>query len=261
MHLLFFRNQLQKENDMNVANDSDLPVWLYWEGDLPEWIAECRKTIFAHAANVRLLSSAGFDEIRQFDRDIQIDHLYVAHRADFIRAYLLAKFGGLWIDSDCIVLKSLKPIMELLNEYEFIGYRERSGEVTNNFMGASRESSIAAAYYDQVCRILRAGEQIEWLTLGSKALTATLHKSNRPWYELKVEEIQPICWSDPGAFVVKRDELGHELALNPRSYCYMLSANMLRGYLSDNQNCAIQAPDTFFSYLLKLSKEQEQCRI
>lgn len=246
---------------MNVARDLDLSVWLYWEGDLPEWIAECRKTIFAHAPNVRLLSYEGFDELRKSDRDINIDSLYVAHRADFIRSYLLAKFGGLWIDSDCIVLKPLKPIIQLLNDYEFVGYRERSGEVTNNFMGASKDSSIAAAYYEKVCRILRADQKIEWLTLGSKALTTTLQNGNRAWYELLVEEIQPICWSNPGAFFVKRDELGHELALNPQSYCYMLSANMLRGYMSDNENFAIQAPDTFFSYLLKLSKEQEQCRI
>jgi mannosyltransferase OCH1-like enzyme len=246
---------------MNVAADFNLPVWLYWEGDLPEWIAECRKTIFAHAPQVHLLSYQDFNDLREFDRDINIENLYVAHRADFIRAYLLAKFGGLWIDSDCVVLKPLKPIMELLNEYEFLGYRERSGEVTNNFMGASKESKIAAAYYNEVCRILRAGEKIEWLTLGSKALTAVLENSHRPWYELQVDEIQPICWSNPGAFFKERDDLGHELAVNPKSYCYMLSANMLRGYMSDHQNPALQSPDTFFSYLLKLSKEQEQCKI
>ena len=244
-----------KENTLN------LPVWLYWEGHLPAWIAECQKTIFAHAPNVRILDAHGFDELREFDRDININELYVAHRADFIRAYLLSKFGGLWVDSDCVVLKSLQPILDLLQNYEFVGYRERSGEVTNNFMGAGKNSIIAQAYYQEVCRILRAGEQIEWLTLGSKALTATLQNSNRSWYELGVEEIQPVCWSNPGAFFIKRDELGHELVLNPLSYCYMLSANMIRGYVSENQNTGIQDEETFFRYLLKISKEQEQCRI
>lgn len=246
---------------MAKENTVDLPVWLYWEGDLPDWIAECRKTIFAHASNVRLLSDLDFDELREGDRDIDISHLYVAHRADYIRAYLLARFGGLWVDSDCIVLKPLQPILDLLNTYAFIGYRERSGEVTNNFMAAAKDSPIAVAYYQKVCRILRSGEKIEWLTLGSKALTTTLQHSSNPWYELQVDEIQPICWSDPGAFFVKRDELGHELQLNPSSICYMLSANMIRGYVSDHENTDLADKDTFFSYLLKTSKEQEQCKI
>jgi len=250
-------------NNSNMAKEDNisLPVWLYWEGDLPDWIAECQKTVFSHASNVHLLSDADFDELRKDDRDIDINHLYVAHRADYIRAYLLARFGGLWIDSDCIVLKSLQPILDLLKTHSFIGYRERSGEVTNNFMGAAKDSPIAAAYYNQVCSILRAGEKIEWLTLGSKALTATLQNTSIPWYELQVDEIQPICWSDPGAFFVKREELAHELQLNPRSICYMLSANMIRGYVSEHEHTSLADADTFFSYLLNKSKEQEPCRI
>lgn len=242
---------------MAIQNISNLSVWLYWEGDLPGWINECQKTVFAHAANVQLLTPDTFNELRDVDLDINIDDLYVAHRADFIRAFLLAKFGGLWIDSDCLVLKSLQPILDLLANYDFIGYRERSGEVTNNFMGASQNSILAAKYYQQVCRILRSGETIEWLTLGSKALTETLTGTNIRWHELGVDEIQPVCWSNPEAFFQKRNEVAHQLALNPRSYCYMLSANMIRGYVSENEYPDIQDNDTFFSYLLRVSESEQ----
>ncbi|MDB5121306.1 MAG: hypothetical protein JWN56_2524 [Sphingobacteriales bacterium] len=243
---------------MAIKTNSNLPVWLYWEGDLPGWINECQKTVFAHASNVQLLTPETFNELRDTDLDIDIKDLYVAHRADFIRAYLLAKFGGLWIDSDCLVLKSLQSITNLLTTCDFIGYRERSGEVTNNFMGAAKNSILATKYYNQVCNILRSGEKIEWLTLGSKALTATLTENTVPWYELRVEEIQPVCWSNPAAFFQKRDEIGHHLVFNPLSYCYMLSANMIRGYISDNQFPDILNESTFFSYLLKVSETNEQ---
>jgi len=241
---------------MAIQATIDLPVWLYWEGELPGWISECQKTVFAHSSNVQLLTPEDFDELRDIDLDIDINSLYVAHRADFIRAYLLAKFGGLWIDSDCLVLKSLEPILGLLTKYDFIGYRERSGEVTNNFMGASKNNIIATKYYQRVCNILRSGEKIEWLTLGSKALTATLTENNTPWQELHVEEIQPVCWSNPAAFFQKRNEVEHQLVLNPLSYCYMLSANMIRGYVSENGYPDIQDEDTFFSYLLQVSGSQ-----
>ena len=242
-----------------MANQStnNLPIWLYWEGDLPNWIHQCQKTVFAHATNVQLLTPETFIELWDTDLDINIQNMYVAHRADFIRAYLLAKFGGLWIDSDCLVLKSLQPIVDLLTTNDFLGYRERSGEVTNNFMGAAENSILAAKYYQRVCNILRTGEKIEWLTLGSKALTATLNENNILWHELKVEEIQPVCWSNPAAFFQKRDEERHQLVLNPRSYCYMLSANMIRGYVSENQYPDIQDDDTFYSYLLRKSGSEK----
>ena len=233
---------------------NDLPVWLYWEGDLPAWIGECRKTILAHTANVHLLTPESFNELRDIDLDIKLENLCIAHRADFIRAFLLYKCGGLWVDSDCIVLKRLQPLLDTLNFYEFIGYRERSGEVTNNFMGASLNSSIAKDYYNKVCEILRCGQTIEWLTLGSKALTAVLNESHAPWCELKVEEIQPICWSNPGAFFQKAIDQVHERSLDPGSYCYMVSANMVRGYLEQHQYPNLLDNDTFFSYLLRVSE-------
>ncbi|WP_449436491.1 capsular polysaccharide synthesis protein [Pedobacter steynii] len=141
--------------------------------------------------------------MRDCDLDIKIEDLYVAHRADFIRAFLLKKFGGLWIDSDCVVIKSIQPLIDILNMYDFVGYRERSGDVTNNFMGASLNSTIASNYYNRVCKILRSGQQINWLTIGSEALTATLNEGKASWYELKVEQIQPVCWSNPAAFLKK----------------------------------------------------------
>jgi len=245
---------------MTNQHHNDLPVWLYWEGDLPAWIGECQKTIFAHTNNVHLLTNESFNELRDIDLDIKLENLCVAHRADFIRAFLLYKYGGLWIDSDCIVLKPLQPLMDTLNFYEFVGYRERSGEVTNNFMGASFNSSIAKDYYNKVCEVLRVGQTIEWLTLGSKALTSILNESQASWFELNVAEIQPICWSDPGAFFRKSGDEVHERFLNLKSYCYMLSANMVRGFLQENDYPNLLDSDTFFSYLIRVSESNRQMK-
>ena len=233
----------------------DLPVWLYWEGDLPKWIANCQQTTFAHAENVFLMTPKIFSDVRNIDLDIDIQQLHVAHRADFIRSFLLSQFGGIWIDSDCLVLKPLQPLFDLLDHNEFIGYRERSGEVTNNFMGASKNSHIAKEYYSNVCKILRSNQPIEWLTLGSKALTEILDHTNNTWHELDVMQIQPICWSNPGAFFQKATDQEHQSNLNQNAYCYMLSANMVRGFCENNTGQDILDEHTFYSYLLKKSKE------
>lgn len=240
------------------TQSSDLPLWLYWEGPMPEWIRCCHDTIFRHGFNVNLLTPESFSQIRDVDLDIDINGLYVAHRADFIRAFLLARYGGLWVDSDCLVLKSLLPLANILARYEFVGYRERSGEVTNNLMGASPGSTLAKDYYSLVCDILRENRPIDWLTLGSKALTSVLDVARSSWCELHVEEVQPVCWSNPEAFFALRTDQEHSVHLNSRSYCYMLSANMVGGYMSEHKDADILDNRTFFSYLLRLSQSVEQ---
>jgi hypothetical protein len=140
---------------INEVRSIGHPVWIYWEGDCPEWIAACRRTILAHAPDVRLLDRQEFVRLRDRDLDIDIDRLQVAHRADFIRAFLLARYGGLWLDSDCVVVKSLAPLLGLLDVHDFIEHRDRQGLFPNGFIGARPGSAIAGEFYRRICGILR----------------------------------------------------------------------------------------------------------
>lgn len=233
-----------------------LPVWIYWEGHCPDWIKTCRKTIYAHGGDVNLITPAIFDSIREEDRDIDLSHLYIAHRADFIRAYLLAKFGGLYIDSDCIVMKPLQTLFPILDDYDFFAFVQRQGNISNSFIGARENSVIANNFYQRICGILRSGTPIEWLTIGSEALAKSIKETNTPWFELGAEQVQPICWSRPMEFFKKRTLAEHQEFYNSDSYCYMLSGSMTSGILRENPNLDLLDGDSFFSYLVKKSNEE-----
>jgi mannosyltransferase OCH1-like enzyme len=233
----------------NIKKDQYI-AWLYWEGDCPEWILKCRETVVVHSGNqLCLITPAEFNLLWKKDKDIDLSELCTAHRADFIRSYLLFRYGGIWIDSDCLVMKSLLPLFELLNKYDFLGYRERNGAVTNNFMGASKGSIIAKEYYQKVCGILRSGQKLEWLSIGSDALTSTIEQLNVEWYELKVEQIQPVCWSNPEAFFKLESEAQHSEKYNEDSYCYMISANMANGVVREHPEESLLKENSFFNFL------------
>jgi FkbM family methyltransferase len=235
----------------------NIPIWLYWEGEKPEWIKACHRTISDHGEDVRLVTPAGFDEMRDRDRDIDLSHLCTAHRADFIRAFLLASFGGVWIDSDCVVMKPLQPLMDRLDGHDFFAYRERAGNIANNFIGAPPGSRIAGLYYDIVCEILRSGRPIEWLTIGSEALGTAIQRAGERWYEIDVSLIQPVCWSKPEAFFMIRDTGGHMQVFNEGSYCYMLSGNMVNGFMEHNPGRGLLEEGSFFNFLLKRSADRK----
>ena len=228
-------------------------VWTYWEGQCPDWIRACRQTISAHAPDVRLLTPDSFDRLRDRDRDIDLTRLHVAHRADFIRAFLLARYGGLWVDADCVAMRSLEPILDQIGEEgcDFIAHRERSGIVSNGFIAARPESRIAAAYYARVGDALRRRQPLGWTTLGSEPLTAVLGENPHGWRELPTERVQPICWSRPAEFFEQRDDAGHDRALDREAICYMMSNTEITRYLAAHPQANLLADNTFFRYLLR----------
>ncbi len=228
-----------------------LPVWFYWEGKRPQWIELCHQTIVANSPETRFLTPEIFAEMWTEDCDIDLSHLYVAHRADFIRAYLLAKFGGLWIDADCIVTQDLSGLIEKLGEVDFIAHRERSGYFANCFMGAKKDSVIAAELYARICRFLRENRRISWLEIGSKPLTEILHTTDAPFLEIECERIQPICWSQPEKFFALGNRAEHERNFNENAICYMLSNGAVINYQNKNPNADLTAENSFFSYAVR----------
>ncbi|CAE7499714.1 unnamed protein product [Symbiodinium natans] len=51
-------------------------------------------------------------------------YLHLAHRADYLRCYLLHHYGGLYLDVDTICLRSLADLYELVesNQFDAVGY-------------------------------------------------------------------------------------------------------------------------------------------
>src|SRR5262249_12715884 len=60
---------------VTTGGDSTLPVWTYWEGECPEWIRACRRTIARHAPGARFLGPRGFEALRDRDRALDLSRL------------------------------------------------------------------------------------------------------------------------------------------------------------------------------------------
>lgn len=234
-------------------NSNNLPVWFYWEGNRPKWIEFCHQTIAAKSPEARFLTPETFAEIWTEDLDIDVSHLYVAHRADFIRAYLLAKFGGIWVDADCVVMKDLSTLLNKLEQYDFIAHRERSGYYSNCLMAAKKDSVIAGEFYNRVCNFLRANKRLSWLEIGSQPLTEILEKTNVTFLELDCEQIQPICWSQPEKFFAIGNNSEHEQNFDKNALCYMLSNGAVINYQSKNPTADLTAENSFFRFVVQKS--------
>jgi SAM-dependent methyltransferase len=205
------------------------PIWAYWEGLQSPLIQLCLATL-RHVWQARVLDWQTFCDLWIHDRDLPLESLYVAHRADFIRAYLLRHYGGTWVDADCIALRPLTPLCNALRRYDLIVYRDPTGSIANSFLMARRRSPTIQRFYHAVCNRLRQHRPLEWLELGSVPLTAAIQARIGRTYVLPSAAIMPICWSQSFRFsepVADHSEATDQAQVDPRAYCYMLSNHSL----------------------------------
>lgn len=233
-------------------------IWMYWEGPRPPYISLCFRTVTAHNENVVVLDRAGFDELYTVDRDIPIDSLALNHKSDFIRAFMLKHYGGLYVDADCIVMRDLSAVLALAEQHGFVGYREPQGYMSCNFMASAAGGRVIGDHYARVCETLRHGRPLQWLDLASTPMNEAVAAHPGHSFELPTRLVMPINWDESEQLCVRRKEEDHEPRLERDAYCYMLSNNTIK--TRDQTRIICYMPEAhllsspfFISYLFRKS--------
>jgi len=236
-------------------------IWSYWEGPMPPYVALCLETLRARHPGAVLLDRQSFDDLSRDDRDLPdllsaLSQLSPAHRSDFVRAYVLRRYGGLYLDPDCVVLADLGGVLERAEEHEFVGYRDPRGYVSNNFMATHAGGAVIEDLYRQVVASLRVGPPQEWLALSSVPLSAAVARQPRRHALLPTRAVSPLDWQDSPALAVERDDAGHQRTFAREALCYMLSNNTIRSRpqtaaLAEMPASALRAGRSFLSFLLR----------
>lgn len=103
-------------------------IWMYWENKKGHqkypYLNLCYQTIIRHCQDcqVHLINE---NTILNYLPDLDINLLKgcsIPQKADYLRISLLYKYGGIWLDADIIVFKSLRELFVLLEKYDFIGF-------------------------------------------------------------------------------------------------------------------------------------------
>lgn len=189
-----------KNNILQI--DKGKPViWLYWENKdnkaTPAIINLCRETIIKKNGKDFQIIVTNPQNIFFYLPDLNKDCLLfkqIAHRADYIRYHLLYSYGGIWLDSDFIAFKSLKPVLYEIEEHGFVytGYLQGDGKIFPliYFLGAKKHNPILKELIEDVDKILETkvknGVQPEWDEIGGFALQKHLNDNNSFRYKFDV---------------------------------------------------------------------------
>ena len=202
---------------------SRLPVWLYWEGPAPPYIELCLEIVKRHHPEARILDRAGFDTLSAHDRGLDIDALALNHKSDFIRAYLLAYHGGLYLDADCILFRRLDLVLAAAEEHGFVGYREPQGYMSCNFMAAVPQGEVIADHYRRVVERIEEGPPFRWLDLASTPMDLAVAAARGPIAQLPTDAVMPLAWNDTIELATIDSDAAHARRFAKDCLCYMLS--------------------------------------
>jgi mannosyltransferase OCH1-like enzyme len=180
-------------------------IFLYWDNKpktkTPEYINLCRKTIFKNCGNniqVLLINKNNLCDYLENIPENLFKLKEIAHIADYVRVALLVKYGGIWLDSDCILLKDMNPIFNLLKKYEYVGYGWKENQPSLGFMASVRNCKFLQDHLNIITEKINSSKtfNFNWSGLGYDSLWKIAPNYKDKMYLFSHHYFSPIHWEN-----------------------------------------------------------------
>lgn len=159
-----------------------VPVWVYWEGPAPEYIRLCLATIREACARddrceFRLVNKATY---RQWipaphptDAWFGIAEQGIA--SDCVRAALLERYGGVYLDADTICLKSPASLWDPSSLRYCVWATKTPWRAVAGYLAAPASHPSCSLWVAKQAQLLACGK-VGWMSLGEVPLTEAIGK-------------------------------------------------------------------------------------
>jgi hypothetical protein len=201
-----------------------IPVWSYWTGPQPAWIGLCLETLRRNSPTARILDDTYWTS-GDYTGEIPVEDILrqtPAHRSDILRAWLLYRHGGIWVDADAVVWRDLRPIARHFRRRDFVAYRSR-GNLCTALMAAPLGSPTAARHWRNCVGRMATGRRLRQDDVGPDLLLRTLRQAGRHRVHYLAEQnVHPLHWT-------RRDELltDTDYQPSPWAWTFMLGRGSL----------------------------------
>ncbi len=214
-------------------------IWLYWDNPpnktKPPYIDLCLETVFRHCGRKSSIVVINSKNIHEYIKDLREDWHYIKgfnNKANYVRGKLLQQHGGVWLDSDLVVMRDLSLLFEKMygqNEYDLVttgspeyGY----GEPENNFIVSKKDGKTIGEYVrlmDDMLDSNPAGFTITWGTFGVQLLRKAVSRTK--YLHIPAKLVIPISWQKTVEFSTCKPLSKFE---SKGMYCFMLYNKMFK---------------------------------
>lgn len=230
-------------------------IWSYWEGPVFPLLSLCIESMQRHNPSARLLNETTFHDWRGNGPLPDFKDRCIAHKSDWLRFRLLREHGGLWVDADCIVMKPLQPVLDLLPLVHLAAYDDGHGKNYGcGFLLAPKGGHHITDIDEAVTRRMMDPRPLHWLELTDGSIKDIVLKYHEGKGFLKLDRnmFEPVSWNGSwDAFFERAPDRVHEARFNPTAFTYMLSNNSLGDRAKKMTRQQLLEGDYFISYVLR----------
>jgi GR25 family glycosyltransferase involved in LPS biosynthesis len=187
-------------------------VWQYWENkdgtQTPGYIDYAMKTI----KKICQIDKLNYIKVTPENLYKYIDSSFpknwfnikeIAHKADYLRAFLLYKYGGLWLDADIIGQNSLKPLINNLENADIVVFGTDNNTFSISII-ATRQNSLFIKEWIKLMNLkINNLTKFEWTELGYQILYPLWkqwNKENKGIWRVKIysskDTCYPLAWNE-----------------------------------------------------------------
>lgn len=190
-----------------MVNPNENNVFIFWVGKEYKVIKFLRALIYYHSAGgknykVHLINH---ENISQYVGPVPeyFWNLSLTHQADWLRVQVICRWGGLWLDSDTIVMSDLSKVFDILktNEGFVIDEPRKKTSILINGAFASRPSTrFMLEWKNKMENLLQNNSKIKWTALGEHILQKIRYQHSGFLSDYKIlnakETVYPASWGD-----------------------------------------------------------------
>lgn len=178
-------------------------VYLYWVGKEYKLITILRNLIYSHSKTgkgykIHLITDKN---IHEYITNIPsyFNNLCPAHQADFVRVHVICDYGGIWLDSDTIVLDSLDSLFDCIENKNGFFIKEGNQILCNGVFGSKPNTPLMIKWKTELINKLDSTQgNIEWCDIGVYMLYL-LNESNPHLYDdytilNGLDTVYPVHW-------------------------------------------------------------------
>ncbi len=159
-------------------------IWLNENPKLPELVQKCISTKYQILKDYehRIITLENCDRSSKYVRDCLETKKWVK-ASDFLRMHYLYTEGGIYLDADCEVLKSLDGV---LDNRMFVAAESKSiGMYANGIVGAEAQHPLIGLYlYEVTSNFMGTGDLI--FEPGIRLYTDLVYKADKEYLGIKI---------------------------------------------------------------------------
>ncbi len=184
---------------------SERNVFIYWVGKENSLILILRQLMYLHSYSGKGFTFHFITEknIHEYLPEIpSYFHSFIpAHQADYVRVHVLCEYGGIWMDSDTLVMHSLDDIFDTMQQKEKDGFfiLEDNRLLCNGVFASVARTPLMMEWKRRMQDVLNKKQhKIAWTDIGSSLLNS-IYRVNRELYDkytiLKgLDNVYPVYW-------------------------------------------------------------------